>query len=430
MGRIHNLSPLLQRVIGKDNFFLHHIALMVLGTLLSQLAAAIAIPLLSRLYDPASVGLFSLFLTIAGALSVIAAWRYELALPLPAEDKNALSLLQGSIALTIGMVIVVSCIILVGHTAISTAFHDDRLETVLKWLPISLLSVGLYNVFAYWATRRKQFRSIAIAQAASTATPVIQVGLGFLNIGGMGLIIGQLVGQSLSLFTLLIDIWRHDNSLLQQPIRLSDIRTSLIRYNRFPKYNGPHALLNTLSQGLPVLLLGIFFGPNVIGFYGFANRILIAPLNLASQSIQQIFFQRINEVHHRGEGVQKLLIRAMLGLFGIGILPSLIVLIWGRPLFVFILGNRWEPAGLYSQWLILWVFSNLILIPANAVLLMYERLSFGLGWDIVQTLCRMIVLGIGRYFNSAEQSIALFSITGMVFNFILIGYVWRLTKAR
>src|SRR5258708_17111978 len=133
---------------------LHSTLIVAFGTGSSQVVAGIVVPILSRLYTPSGFGLFSLFLSIAGMCSVVSAWGYELAIPLPAKDEHAAHLLVAASGIVMGMTLLVGMIGLFVNAPLAILFKDDRLQSVLIWIPVSLFAVGLYNNLSYWAIRQ------------------------------------------------------------------------------------------------------------------------------------------------------------------------------------------------------------------------------------------------------------------------------------
>jgi lipopolysaccharide exporter len=74
---------------------------LVTGTTLAQAVAVLASPLLTRLYGPEAFGFLALFISITSILGVVACMRYELAIMLPQDDREAANLLALSLLSTV-----------------------------------------------------------------------------------------------------------------------------------------------------------------------------------------------------------------------------------------------------------------------------------------------------------------------------------------
>ena len=72
--------------------FVGNVLTLASGTAVSQLITIVAIPLISRLFDPDEFGVAALFLSIVTLLSVVATLRFEKAIVLPKSDDTAVNL--------------------------------------------------------------------------------------------------------------------------------------------------------------------------------------------------------------------------------------------------------------------------------------------------------------------------------------------------
>ncbi len=62
------------------------------GTVIAQIIGIITTPIISRLYTPSDFGVLGLFTATLSILALAGGFRYELAIPLPEDDKDAANL--------------------------------------------------------------------------------------------------------------------------------------------------------------------------------------------------------------------------------------------------------------------------------------------------------------------------------------------------
>ena len=173
------------------------VAVLAGGTALGQAITVLASPILTRLYAPEDFGVLAVYSSILGILSVIASWRYELAIPLPEQDEDAVNL----VALSLGIVVLMSMVVglgawLLGEHVVQW-LNAPGLQPYLWLLPVGTLLVGSYQIFNYWAVRKQAFGAIARTKLyQGLGAALTQVASGFLKSGPLGLIVGQIVGQS------------------------------------------------------------------------------------------------------------------------------------------------------------------------------------------------------------------------------------------
>jgi O-antigen/teichoic acid export membrane protein len=75
-----------------ESRFVRRIAMLSGGTLLGQLVLAGSSPVLTRLYGPAAFGGLAVFMSLWSILVVMAACRYEFAVPVVPDERDAAGL--------------------------------------------------------------------------------------------------------------------------------------------------------------------------------------------------------------------------------------------------------------------------------------------------------------------------------------------------
>ena len=159
---------------------------LLAGGALAQVLPLLLGPWLTRIYSPTEFGQFSLVWTLSTNLAVIGCARYEFALPLERDDKQAslLMALCGRLLLTVTAVSVVIAWLL-------AAWQD----LPLFWLlPAALLAGGATQWLILWATRAQRFQLLASARVLQYGGgALLQLLLGLLQFGAVGLLLGPLL---------------------------------------------------------------------------------------------------------------------------------------------------------------------------------------------------------------------------------------------
>jgi len=116
-------------------------------------------------------------------------------------------------------------------------------------------------------------------------------------------------------------------------------------FSRYPKFVGPNELLDSLANQSPLLAIGSVFSIEVLGSYGFAQRILAAPSALIGQAVGQVFLQQIGRRDMDHPAIQRLMTRVWLAMAALGVLPFGVLFVFGEPLFEVVFGAQWRNAG-------------------------------------------------------------------------------------
>lgn len=420
--------------IPRKGGFISNILTLVTGTSLAQGLAIAATPILTRLYTPADFGLLALFLSVTGILSVVANWRYELAIVLPREDREGINVLALAALIALGMSGLCFLAVVFFRNGIARLMNAPDLAPWLWWAPLSLLLSGIFQALTYWNTRKKQFGQQAVArvgQSVGTVGTQIGAGLWAPTGGGPGLIVGTLAGQLVGAGFLGGKVWRQQKALAVDSISAKTLWEQAARYKKFPFLTNFAGLANQIAYQIPIWLLASFYGPQVVGFFLLAQRATGVPSSLVGSSVSQVFFERAaQEKQQTGSSIQTfkktLLLLAMLS-----VLPFAVLMIWGPALFSLVFGEAWTQAGRFTVILSPIFCISFITAPLSLVNVIHERQEVGLMWQGgLSLLSAMAIIVSQKFFNDINDVLKIFSLVLFLWYGMLLIIIYRISRGR
>ena len=165
-------------------------------------------------------------MAIAIVISVVSTGRYELAIMLPEEKRDATNILALSLILTFITSIITLILILILKNFIADFFDEPGIKAWLFFIPLVVLFTGSYNAFNYWSTRHKTFHRNAASRITQSSVMVsTNLGLGFAKAGSVGLRAGYILGQLVATIVL---SWKTFTNL---SAAIKDVSRTLIREN-------------------------------------------------------------------------------------------------------------------------------------------------------------------------------------------------------
>ncbi len=355
----------------KSEFSRNLLVLMGGSTVAQAIPIAIS-PILTRLYSPEDFGILALYLGIFGILSITVTGRYELAIPLPRGDREAINLFALSLIITTIWVLVSIVVIILFKDSILEILNAKPLGNLLYLIPLSLLFAGLNKSLRYWSNRKKYFKAISLSQILqSSSSASIQLIFNFLY-KSIGLIGGNIVGMMLSTYILLKRFLKSDRRLISKIKRVTII-SQMKRYRDFPLINSLHAFSDVARISGSVMLISSFFGVEVLGFYSLALRILQLPLGILGSSLGQILYQKLSSLHSDGHNLYPYIKKSLIRLTLLSIPIFAILYIMVSDIFASVFGEEWREAGEYSQALIPYLFMSFIISPISTVPIILDR---------------------------------------------------------
>ena len=160
----------------RPNSSVSHVFTLLSWVTISQAVSFGMMLVLARLYRPAQFGLFSLFTNASVMIGVVAALRYEYAIVLPRENKEAVSIVW--LGLLTACAIALTTLIggLVWGNSLAEIARAGELAPWFGWLALAVLLLAAYNLCVYWALRSKAYTPLGISRLViALATALVQL---------------------------------------------------------------------------------------------------------------------------------------------------------------------------------------------------------------------------------------------------------------
>jgi len=352
--------------IYKNEFF-KNIFTLFTGTTISQLIPFLIAPLLTRLFYPEDFGVLALYMSLLMLFSVISTGRYEFAIILPKSDKEAFSLSVLSIFLSFVSSLFLLLIVVVFYNKIIFSLHNYQLGVWLYILPVSVFLFSLQRVFVLCLNRYKMYKGITFNRILkSSSISSFQVFFGLLGLNKIGLIIGDLIGNFLSVL-FLVRSYIYVFSCHFKSISISSIFLVFKKYKQFPIYNAPHALLDVLQINFVIFLITLFYNSTTLGFYALSVKIIRAPISLIGSSISNVLYQKLNKDYLEGKSILNFTKRLTIILFVSSLPFFVLIFLYSESLFSFLFGEEWAVSGKITSILVPWVLFNFISNPISII---------------------------------------------------------------
>jgi O-antigen/teichoic acid export membrane protein len=366
------------------------VLILVFGTIFAQGIVVLSSPVLTRLYDPADLGTLSVYTAFLSVLVTITCFSYELAIPLPEDETNAANVLALSLLVNLAASLVAAIVLVALAPVIVTAFDVPALEPVIWFIAVGQFVAGIAIALSNWAIRGKRFTTIAGANVIQAGTlSAVQLGLGFVAGGVVGLMVADIASRIASWVTLASDAIRTHKPAFLRVSRHGMLEVAR-RYRRFPILSTPSALINSLGLQAPTLLIVGLYGPDVGGQLFLAQRVAALPVTLLARSVGQVYTGEAARIVRDEPGqLRALFRRTTFQLARAGIGPTVILAILAPILFPIVFGDEWAQAGWFTTILAPMYLLTLATSPTGATLDVLERQDLHLARETM----RLVLIG-------------------------------------
>lgn len=382
--------------------FFSRLSRVLLGTIGAQLITMGVMLLLVRLYTPADLGEFSVWLSFATIAAVAVTGRYEMAIFNCDAQDNIHALLK-----LIVVIAVCSSLLIIG-AALLWGVVFDGLPSVISgfWLAliVVIFGMGINKVVLSLLTYQQKFNKLGVSRVSLAACiAVAQVSAAFISQDVSGLIYGQVLGVITA--TGLSLLWI-SSSCLKDSARSSwqSVRDSASQHKNFPKFSLPADLLNTAASQLPVIFIASRFGSEPAGWFALTLKMMGAPISLLAASVLDVFKEQAARDYRSAGNCRRIFLKTFGLLAALAIVPFAIFALVGEWAFALVFGPEWAESGRYAVLLIPLFFMRFVISPLSYTIYIAQKQKLDLLWQVV-----LLLLTCACFMLSQEIDAALWS---------------------
>lgn len=413
-----------------ESKFVRNVIIVASGTAGAQAIAMVSSPVLTRMYGPEAFGVMGTFSSMINILAPLAALAYPIAIVLPKEDNDAKAIIKLSFNIALSISLLSLLILVVFNDHLVSLLNISEVKTYMYFIPLILLSSALMQIMEQWMIRTKQFKvSSKVTFTQSLIVNSSKIGIGIFYPVTKVLIFFTSIAFGLKAILMYMYAKHRPKAIKDHTITLKKQYEIAKEYKDFPYFRAPEIFLNSVSTGLPIILLTAFFNPIIAGYYSVVRLVLSLPTQLIGKAVGDVFYPRITEAKNNGENITYLIKKATFYLGMIGIFPFGLIIAFGPQLFSIVFGDEWATSGEYARWIALWSFVAFMNRPSVMALPVLKAQRFHLVYTIFMLVTRLGVLSLGFFlYNDDLRAIAFYGVSGAILNVGLILITMKLSK--
>ncbi len=389
-----------QLIGGQERPFLAHVLSLGGGTAAGQFAVLLSAPIVTRLYAPDEMGLFSLFLAFFSFVCVGTGLRYETAVVSAESDREAGELACASLLTAVPAALVFG-LLLLGMIRYDLISYGQLPYWSMPVAVFLLVVTQLLMSLRYWYVRRSEFATIGkVLVVQGLGRAVVPVLAGVASLGWVGLLLGEAAGRMLGIHRMLAG----PSSPWSVIARGGSDRASLLRtcrkYWKFPAVVLPSSLLDALALAIPFPIVASLFGTEKAGWFFLVMRLGMLPASFVTASVSDVFHARVSNDYRAGSAaLRPVVLHAAGKMLKVGALVYVPIAVLSPLLFGAVFGSAWAPAGLLMTILAPLALANLVVSPLSRLLWVANRPEAKLVVDILLLSLPVLGMGVGHYLH-------------------------------
>lgn len=397
------------------------------SNIFAQLISFAIMPIIARLYGPDLMGAAGIFAAVSAILCQIATLSYHLAIVLPSDDAEASSITALAISISGIMSLTVLIVLFMDIDNFTTYLGMSNIKNYLWIIPILMVVGSVYGVLDQWANRLSLYSVKAITtSAASILTSFIKITIGLTCPNLLNLILASNMGQLTQSMLMLSHKSLRTALMSSKSSTGPQIKEIASRYRDFAIFRAPEQLLNSVTQGLPVIVFGIFYGSNLTGQLALAIAALNTPANIVGKAIVDVTYPRMSKSLGSVAEFRSILFKSTIMTAALALGPTLVAFNFASDIFGIVFGPEWEQSGNYAEWLVLWTYAMICNRPAMAAIPVLSKQKNLLTYTVISTSVRMLLMLIVHLaYQNALVTIIFYSSVSAVLNILLVLFTYR-----
>lgn len=322
--------------------FLKSVSILASGSVIAMVINAATAPFITRLFEPAGMGVFTYLLAICHLFMSSVNGRYDMSIVTEKKEERVYPLIK--LSFLIG--VIVSAVVSVGFGIYFKFFSEVYASSsyLAVFIFISLLTYAVINILTSYNNRNKEYMvmtSVYVIRTASQNLGAIVCGL--LKMGPLGLIAPYVAGQFLGMNRQAKALKPHLNQV--RKATAADMKDVLKRHYKQPLFSAPALFLNSFSYSSITFYMQALYGMGAVGLYSISMRFLGLPLAVVSGNVSKVFFADASREYEKTGQFYRSFRKTSLFLIALAVPMTLAMFFIAPSLTAFVFGAEWEPAG-------------------------------------------------------------------------------------
>lgn len=402
--------------------------MLLSGSIIAQVITFAFAPIITRLFSPEQMGVFTLMLSVVNMFGAVICARYDMVIISTEKEKDVYSLMFLSLVITI----ILSLIITFGFVIYVT--HNIEIKSVLGIWSIILFPIliiqGVTNILTAYNNRLKDYGIISRVNIIRVVVQgILQVIFGLLHFGALSLLVSY--GISITMGIKRQAKKFRENFVMLNKVTLKSLRKTMIKYKDQPIYSVPAIFLNSASYSILPFIINTLYGATEVGYFSISFRLLGVPLALISTNASRIYFQKASEEYNNSNNFKKTFQATTIILLILAFPMTLVLYFFGQNIVVAIFGESWRGAVGFIKILSPMYGIRLVVSALSVTLIIVGKQKYDMFLQSTFFLSTISSYFIAKFLNlSLDNFILIISIMYSVNYFIYWVISYKFSKSK
>lgn len=346
------------------NFYFKSILLLTSGSMLGQIIGFIGSMIMTRIYTTSEIGIMTTIVSISGIFAPVINARFDFALVKEQKEIYIFALVKMSIYIGVILSMLISLASYIYFIGIE-GFISPFLSIFFVFLILVIQAFS--NVFKSYNNNIGDFKTMtSVIVMRRFAEEISMAIFGLMGWKAVGLLISRVIGQYFGMKREIVNIKKKFKSIIS--VQWKYIVEAYKIHKRQLYYSAPASLMNAGSYSLISLIVGKYFGLEILGIYAISFAVLGLPLSVISGNVSKVYFSEASKEYAIKGTFNESTNKTLIFLIIIAVLLFFVMYFLFPILVPIIYGEKYKMAG----------FMIRILAPMFAVRFVSSAINTGL----------------------------------------------------
>lgn len=271
--------------------YLKSILLLTSGSMLGQIIGFIGSMIMTRMYTASEIGIMTTIVSFSGIFAPVINARFDFALVKEQKEKYIYALVKMSIYIGVALSLIISVVSYIYFIGIE-GFISPFLSILFVFLILVIQAFS--NVFKSYNNNIGDFKTMtSVIVMRRFAEEVSMAIFGLIGWKAIGLLISRVIGQYFGMKREIKNIKKKIKEIIS--VQWQDMLEAYTIHKRQLYYSAPAALMNAGSYSLISLVVGKYFGLEILGVYAISFAVLGLPLSVISGNVSKVYFSEASK---------------------------------------------------------------------------------------------------------------------------------------
>ncbi|KAB1183217.1 oligosaccharide flippase family protein [Photobacterium damselae] len=400
---------------------LRKVTAIISGTLVAQLINVISLPILTRLFTPADIGVQNVFLSTLNILMPLVSLSLPMAI-IQTKRNDEKYVNTAAILFTLLFIVFICIFFILFYDYMVSSFGTKHIYFLLIILIMTLFFNSYQQLIEYKLIKAGEYSAISkISVITSLYLNGFKIlgGIFFSNFWCLLVAIFSAVPFKVLLQYNNIKIKKEE---ILFSLNTAKIKKTVFKYHDFILYRSPQALLSTLSLSIPLYFITLNSGLSEAAFYSLALTLLMLPVNLIGNSITTVLYPELVKIG-KSKCAVNIVFKYFFVLVLVGCIISSIIFNFGSPIIDLFLGFKWIKTAEYASWLSIIMIFQLANRPIISAVTAFSYQHLMLWFEIIAFIVKIGVFYLAVIFFKGLDIIKIYSVISGGMYFIFSMYI-------